>query len=211
MLGIVGPSGGGKTTLLRVLAGLRHPTEGEMLVAGVPVGRVDLAWWRSKVALVPQAAGLMTGTVAANIDMLRGLDPEQLRRAAERAQMERDIENIGGFDTPLSRHAQALSGGQLQRLSIARALAGDPEILLLDEPTSALDVATEERLSEVLESLRGSVTMVIVAHRLSTVAACDRVLVLDKGRIIADGPPSDVLDQFGRTGVSGWELVEDPT
>ena len=160
---------------------------------------------------MPQAAGLMTGTVAANIDMLRGLDPEQLRRAAERAQMERDIENIGGFDTPLSRHAQALSGGQLQRLSIARALAGDPEILLLDEPTSALDVATEERLSEVLESLRGSVTMVIVAHRLSTVAACDRVLVLDKGRIIADGPPSDVLDQFGRTGVSGWELVEDPT
>lgn len=210
MVGVVGPSGGGKSTLLQIIAGLRVPTSGSVMVHGTPLEEVDFAWWREQVALVPQDGSLMTGTVAANIDMFRGLPRAAIEDAAMHAQMEDDIARMGGFDAMLSRHAQGLSGGQLQRLSIARALAGHPELLLLDEPTSALDIGTEERLSAVLHEKRGTISMVIVAHRLSTVSACDRVIVVDGGAIVADGPAGEVLDRFGRTSLADWDLVDGP-
>lgn len=211
MVGIVGPSGSGKSTLLQVMAGLRQPTSGTVVVADVDLDRLDPAWWHRRVALVPQDASILSGTVAENIDLFRGLPRATLEGAAARAQMTPDVARIGGLDAALSRHRTGLSGGQLQRLSIARALAGDPALLLLDEPTSALDVGTEQRLGAVLQELRGTVTMVIVAHRLSTVAACDRILVVEGGAIVADGPPGLVLEEFGRRAVDRWELVEEAT
>ena len=210
-LGIVGPSGGGKSTLLQVLAGLRMPAAGAYRVGGVSITDLDMTWWRQQMAIVSQDSHLLTETVALNIDFLRGLRPEELRRAAADAQLADEIEALGGYDVQISREGRALSGGQAQRLAIARALAGDPTVLLLDEPTSALDVVTESRLQAVLADVHGRTTMVIVAHRLATVSACDRIIVLDAGRVIADGPPDSVLQRFDADSVSKWDLVRPPS
>lgn len=207
-LGVVGPSGGGKSTLLQILAGLRTPAEGTYRVGGVDIGELDPSWWAGEMALVSQDARLLTGTVARNIAIYRDLPHDVVVRAADQAQMTDEIATIGGFDVELSREGRALSGGQLQRMAIARALAGEPGVLLLDEPTSALDVATEARLQEVLGGLHGRTTMVIVAHRLATVASCDRIVVVERGEVIAEGPPDVVLAGFGEEVLEEWEIVE---
>ncbi|MCB0962474.1 MAG: ATP-binding cassette domain-containing protein [Acidimicrobiales bacterium] len=207
-LGVVGPSGGGKSTLLQILAGLRTPCEGAYLVGGIPIGQIDPSWWATRMALVSQDARLLTGSVHLNIGIYRDLPHDAIVRGATGAQLADEVAALGGYDVELSREGRGLSGGQLQRLAIARALAGEPDILLLDEPTSALDVATEARLQEVLTQLHGRTTMVIVAHRLATVAGCDRIIVVERGEIIAQGPPEVVLDRFGSQALEAWELVE---
>jgi ATP-binding cassette, subfamily B, bacterial len=211
-IGVVGPSGSGKSTLLQVLAGLRTPTAGTYSVGGVPFGDLAPQWWAEEMALVSQDSKLLTGSVTTNISFLRDLSVEAVRDAAARAQLTTEVNALGGFHVELSSEGRSVSGGQLQRLSIARALAGDPAVLLLDEPTSALDVGTEARLQEVLTALQGKTTMVIVAHRLATVASCDRIIVLDAGRIEDDGAPGEVLARYGADAVAQWDLfVEDGT
>lgn len=208
-LGVVGPSGSGKSTMLQILAGLRTPTAGRYEVAGTLHEDLDPSWWGNRLALVSQDAKMLTDTVANNIAIYRDLDREAVEQGATKAQLADEVAALGGYDVDLSREGRSLSGGQLQRLSIARALAGDPAVLLLDEPTSALDVGTEARLQRVLADIGRGTTMVIVAHRLATVAACDRIIVLEKGRIIADGPPDIVLERFGAEALAQWELVEE--
>lgn len=192
VIGVIGPSGAGKSTLAQLLLGLRPPTEGTIRAGGVDVREVDRSWWSRRVAFVAQDALLFTGTVAENIRFFReGIGEDALRRAAADANVLADIEALPhGFDTHLGQRGSQLSGGQRQRLCIARALVGRPELLVLDEPTSALDGLSEALVRETLAGLRGKVTSVIIAHRMSTLDICDRIMVIEGGRLTAFDTPA---------------------
>ena len=194
LLGVVGPSGGGKSTLVQVLLRLRLPTTGTVLVDGRPYEEIAPESWARLVSVVPQEPRLFAGSVADNIAFHRqGITRGQIVAAAKRSHIADEIERLpGGFDAQLSARGGGLSGGQRQRLAIARALVGEPELLVLDEPTSALDVHSERLLHATISELRSRVTMVIVAHRLSTIAACERLLVLERGEVAALGPYDEV-------------------
>jgi ATP-binding cassette subfamily B protein len=189
-LGVIGPSGGGKTTLIQLLLALSQPTEGQVLAAGVDLARIRPAAWAALTRLVPQDNELIYGTVADNIRFYRdGFSDSDVRSAAVRAHLSTQIEVLpDGYETVIGVGAHMLSGGQRQRLGIARALLGDPALLILDEPTSALDPLAERMVLQTLRDLRSSTTMVVVAHRRSTLEICDRVVRLD------DGTLTDVTD-----------------
>ncbi|HEX2578721.1 MAG TPA: ABC transporter ATP-binding protein [Aquihabitans sp.] len=192
-IGVVGPSGAGKTTLVNLVLRLYEPTEGQILVNGVPLGRVEDDEWHRRTAIVPQEPRLLHGTVADNIRFLRDLDDEAIEQAARQAHVADFVGLLPqGYDAPVGELGQGLSGGERQRVCIARALAGRPDLLVLDEPTSALDGGAEATVQRTLQGLKGSVTMVIVAHRLSTLAICDRIVVVDGGRVAAVGTPEDL-------------------
>ena len=185
VVGVIGPSGAGKSTLAQLLLGLREPTSGMLRVHGVNLCDVDRTWWSTRVAFVAQDAQLLTGTVAENIRFFRdGIDDSALRTAARQANILHELDALpSGFDTHLGERGAQLSGGQRQRLSIARALAGGPELLILDEPTSALDGTSESLIRDSLSRLPSTVTVVIIAHRMSTLDICDRIMVIEGGLI----------------------------
>jgi ATP-binding cassette, subfamily B, bacterial len=183
-VGIVGPSGSGKSTLTQLLLRLRAPTSGAIRVDGVDLRDVAADDWARLVAFVPQDARLLHATVAENIAFFRDVDPEELERAARLAHIHDDIVSWpDGYQTHVGEMGNKVSGGQRQRIAIARALVGRPRLLVLDEPTSALDLQSEARLQATLRDLRGRLGLVIVAHRLSTITLCDRILVLRAGRV----------------------------
>jgi ABC-type multidrug transport system fused ATPase/permease subunit len=192
VVGVIGPSGAGKSTLAQLLLGLREPISGSLRVDGTDLRKVDRAWWNDRVAFVAQDALLFTGTIAENIRFFRdGINDSALMRAARQANILSDIEALqNGFDSHLGERGSQLSGGQRQRLSIARALAGSPEFLVLDEPTSALDGHSEALIRDTLARLKGRVTVVIIAHRMSTLDICDRIMVIEDGRMTALDVPS---------------------
>ena len=194
VVGIVGPSGSGKTTLVQLLLGLRNPTSGTMRIGDVDLTDVDRAAWTSRVAFVPQDALLFAGSVADNIRFFRtGLSDEDVESAGRKANLHDDIIAMeGGYHESVGERGARLSGGQRQRLSIARALAGRPEVLILDEPTSALDVRSESLIRETLAELAGEVTIIVIAHRLSTLDVCDRIMVIQDGTMRGFDAP-DVL------------------
>ena len=194
MVGVIGPSGAGKSSLAQLLLGLREPTEGHLSVSGVDLVDLDRGWWSSRAAFVAQEALLISGTVAENIRFFRPwISEESMRRSAVQANVLDDIEALPlGFETYLGERGGQLSGGQRQRVSIARALAGEPDLLVLDEPTSALDGHSEALIRDTLASLHGRVTMVLIAHRLTTLDLCDRIAVLEGGRLTGLGPPSEL-------------------
>jgi ABC-type multidrug transport system fused ATPase/permease subunit len=183
-IGIIGPSGSGKSTLIQLLLGIREPSSGTITANGIETKLIDKSSWTSKVAFVPQEATLITGTVADNISFFRsGISQQEMIDAARAAHILDDIEKLpNGFNTDLGEGAQQLSGGQRQRLAIARALAGKPELLVLDEPTSALDMKSESVIRNTIASLKGQVTVVVIAHRLSTVDICTRLMVIQDGQ-----------------------------
>lgn len=192
-IGIVGPSGSGKTTLVNLLLRLYEPTEGHILVNGVTLADVEDRYWHRATALVPQEPRTLQGTIAENIRFLRDIDDESLMTATYKANIAGFVDSLPlGLESPIGELGQGFSGGQRQRICIARALAGEPELLVLDEPTSALDGESEAAIQTTLQELAGSVTMVIVAHRLSTLSICDRIVVVDGGRVTAIGSPSEV-------------------
>lgn len=192
MVGIIGPSGAGKSTLAQLLLGLRQPTTGVVTAAGADLRDVDRAWWTEHTAFVPQDPMLLTGTVAENLRFMReGISDERLNIAASQANILEEIKALpDGFDTHLGERGSALSGGQRQRLSIARALAGAPGLIVLDEPTSALDGRSETLIRDTLHRLKGEVAVVIIAHRMSTVELCDRIMVIQEGTLVALDAPS---------------------
>ncbi len=194
-IGIVGPSGGGKSTLVQVLLRLRPPTQGSVIVSGIPYQEIAPSSWHHLIAMVPQEPRLFEGTVAENISFLRDdIGRERIEAAAAAAHVRDDILRLpNGFDTKLGPRGAGLSGGQKQRVAIARALAGTPQFIVLDEPTSALDVRSENLLQETIEDLKGKVTLVIVAHRLTTLKSCDRVIAMRDGRVETIGTLDEAL------------------
>jgi len=190
-LGVIGPTGSGKSTFVDLLLGLYQPTAGEILIDGEPLTPALVPAWQASIGYVPQDIFLIDDTIARNIAF--GLpdteiDPAQLREACATAQLldfvEAELPN--GFDTNVGERGVRLSGGQRQRIGLARALYHRPSLLILDEATSALDVATEAKLLEALRSLAGKLTMVVAAHRLSTIAGCDKVVDLsNKSAVVA--------------------------
>ena len=192
--GIIGPSGSGKSTLVQLLLGIRDPQSGLISVNGCDLRKIDRSAWSSKVSFVPQEATLITGTVAENIVFFRSeISEKQMIEAARAANILEEIEKLpNGFNTNLGERAQQLSGGQRQRLSIARAIAGDPELLILDEPTSALDIKSESAIRNTIASLAGKVTVVVIAHRMSTLDVCNKLMVIQDGQLIAFATTSEL-------------------
>ena len=192
--GIIGPSGSGKSTLVQLLLGIRDPASGSITANGINLRDIDRSSWTSKVAFVPQDATLITGTVAENIAFYRpGITEQQMIEAARSAHVLDDIQKLPeGFNTNLGERAQLLSGGQRQRLSIARALVGNPELLILDEPTSALDMKSESVIRDTIAALNGRVTVVVIAHRLSTLDVCSRLMVIQEGQLKAFATPTEL-------------------
>lgn len=186
--GIAGPSGAGKSTLIDILLGLATPTSGTVRVDDTPLSSATRAW-RSSVAYVPQHVALFAGTVAQNVALTWGddLDESRVLQALERAQLADLVTRRGGIHTPLGERGLDLSGGQRQRLGIARALYPSPRVLVLDEATSSLDGRTEESVAQAIRGLRGDVTVVSVAHRLSTIRWFDQIAYLVDGRIVDTG------------------------
>jgi ATP-binding cassette subfamily B protein RaxB len=191
-LAIVGPSGGGKTTLLRILLGLLEPTRGEILINGAAVPRGGLANYRGQIGAVMQDDQLFAGSLAQNISFFDPLvDLQKVRSAAQLAQVERDILAMPmQYDTLVGDMGSALSGGQKQRVLLARALYHGPQILVIDEGTANLDVDTERRVSKALNSL--NITRIIVAHRPETIAAAGRRITLSNGKIAEDRASTEI-------------------
>jgi ABC-type multidrug transport system fused ATPase/permease subunit len=202
VVGIVGPSGSGKSTLSQLLLRLRDPTRGEIRVDGTSAAQYTLSSWYRHVSLVPQDPRLIYGSVLENIAFF---DPTvgraEAEAAAHAASLQDVIESLDqGYETLLGPPFRDLSGGQIQRIGIARALARGADVIVLDEPTSALDVHSEANIQTALENLRGSALVLIIAHRLSTLSICDRILVLNKGAVESIGTLTEVAQssQFFR-------------
>ena len=188
-LALVGSSGSGKTTLVDILLGLLVPSEGEIELDGEPLENV-LAAWRSRVGYVPQDVSLFDASVAQNVALTwtEDYDRERVRDALRRAQLLDVIEaREGGLDARIGDRGMALSGGQRQRIGIARALYVDPLVLVMDEATSALDTKTESDVSQAIAELAGEITVISVAHRLSTIRTSQQVCFMKDGRIVARG------------------------
>ncbi len=191
---LVGESGAGKSTLVDLLTLMLKPRAGTVEIDGVPHDEIDLASWRDQIGYVSQETVVFDDTVANNISLWQGdieEDPalrERVMHAAERAHAHHFIQDLpNGYQTVVGDRGVRLSGGQRQRLFVARELFKQPNLLLLDEATSDLDTASEQHIQDSIDALKGEVTVVIIAHRLSTVKNTDRVYVLDEGRVIEEG------------------------
>lgn len=191
-LGIVGGTGAGKTTVVDLILGLLSPDAGGLLVDGVEITEANRTAWQRNIGYVPQSIFLADDTVAANIAF--GLPHEEIDHAAvERAARIANLHDFvlanlpEGYETAVGERGVRLSGGQRQRIGIARALYHDPDVLILDEATSALDNLTERAVMDAVHNLGGNKTVVMIAHRLSTVQTCDKIVMLRNGRIVAEG------------------------
>jgi ATP-binding cassette, subfamily B, bacterial PglK len=197
-IGIVGATGSGKSTTLDLLMGLLTPTEGEVLVDGEPVRGGRVRAWQRTIAHVPQTIFLADTTLAENIAFgvpRAAIDFERVRHVARQAQIADFIESRPeGFEASIGERGVRLSGGQRQRIGIARALYKRASVLVFDEATSALDNATERSVMDAIEGLQRDLTIVLIAHRLTTVRRCDTILELDQGRVAAHGTYEQLLD-----------------
>ena len=188
-VGVVGPSGAGKTTSVDIILGLLDPQDGRVLVDGVDI-KNDLPAWLSQIGYIPQMIFMLDDTIRANVAFgvpKREIDDDQIWRVLREAALEEFVRSLPeGLDTQIGERGVRLSGGQRQRIGIARALYQNPEVLIFDEATSALDNDTESAIMESIHSLRGTKTMIIIAHRLTTIEACDHVYRVENGAIIRE-------------------------
>lgn len=195
-VGLIGTSGAGKSTLVDVLLGLLTPSSGAVYVDGKDI-REGLRNWQDQIGYVPQSIFLTDDSLRRNVAFgvpSTQIDHEAVARAIKAAQLEEFVRGLpSGLDASMGERGVRLSGGERQRIGIARALYHDPNILVLDEATSSLDLATEESIMQAVRALQGKKTIIIVAHRLSTVAHCDRLYRLERGRVVEAGPPRNLL------------------
>jgi len=194
-VGIVGQTGAGKSTLVDLLLGLLQPTAGRVSVDGRDL-RDDARWWQRQIGYVPQAFYIIDDTLRRNIAFAipdRDIDERKLEAAVRVAQLQEFVAGLpGGLDTLVGERGIRLSGGERQRVVIARALYHEPQVLVFDEATAALDNQTECELTRAIDALHGSVTLIVIAHRLTTVRGCDRLIFLDQGRVAATGSYDDL-------------------
>src|SRR5688500_10959497 len=200
MLGIVGPSGSGKSTLAKLVQRLYVPEQGRVLVDGVDLALVDPPWLRRQVGVVLQENILFNRTVRENISLVDPTRPmEAVMAAAELAGAHEFIVGLShGYDTIIDERGANLSGGQRQRIAIARALINDPRILILDEATSALDAESEEIIQRNLRMISHGRTVIIIAHRLSVIRQCHRIITVEAGEITEEGNHETLLGKRGR-------------
>lgn len=199
VVGLVGETGVGKTTLVDLILGLLEPTSGTMEVDGVPVRGDALRAWRRSCGYVPQAIFISDDTIRANIAFgipAASIDESAVRNAARMAHIDEFVETLPeGYDTIVGERGIRLSGGQRQRIGIARALYHDPEVLIMDEATSSLDGVTETAVMETIQSFNQKKTMIVIAHRLSTVRMCDVIHLMRNGRILVSGTYEELESQ----------------
>jgi len=194
----VGPSGAGKTSLVNLLPRFVEPTAGDILIDGAAIRDYDMGALRSQFALVSQDVVLFNDSVAANVALGDAADPARVRSALAGANLLDFVMSMpGGLDAPIGHNGTQLSGGQRQRLAIARAIYKDAPILILDEATSALDSESERAVQAALEVLMKGRTTLVIAHRLSTIEHADRVVAMDHGRIVEQGPHAQLLAAGG--------------
>ena len=199
IVGIVGPSGCGKSTLMRLLQRLYTPDSGRILIDGMDIALLDPERLRQRIGIVLQESYLFSGTVRQNIAQCDpGAPLERIMEAARLAGVHDVIMEMPlGYDSQLEERGQNLSGGQRQRMAIARALMANPSILIMDEATSALDYESELHIQSAMRQIARNRTVLIIAHRLSALRPCERILTLEKGALVQDGPPRELMDEDG--------------
>ncbi|HUF74572.1 MAG TPA: ABC transporter ATP-binding protein [Gammaproteobacteria bacterium] len=211
-VGLIGPSGSGKSTLIDIILGILPPDSGTITVDGSDV-RDHLRSWQNQIGYVAQSIFLTDDSLRRNVAFgipEKEIDEGAVRRAIEAAQLDEFVATLPeGTETVVGERGVRLSGGQRQRIGIARALYHDPSVLVLDEATSALDTGTEREVMRAVNALHTQKTIVIVAHRLSTVESCDWLFKLDAGRLVEQGPPDEILWSSADTG-SGLSAVATP-
>ena len=197
-LALVGTSGAGKTTLIQLLPRFLNPTSGQVLLDGVPLDQWQLTSLRQQLAMVSQDVVMLNDSLAVNVSLGDTPDRTKVQQCLQAANLWAHVQTLPqGMDTKLGHNANQLSGGQRQRLAIARALYKDAPILILDEATSALDNESERLVQDALQKLMQGRTTLIVAHRLSTIEHADRVIVMERGRIVEQGAPAELLARGG--------------
>lgn len=198
-VGFVGGSGSGKTTTVDLILGLFAPDEGTMTVDGKPLQRHLLASWQKNIGYVPQSIFLTDASIYENIAMgsrRENIDKKRVIQAARMANLDHFVLSLKeGYETLVGERGIQLSGGQRQRIGIARALYHEPEVIILDEATSALDGLTEKAVLEAIDNLFHKKTIIMIAHRLTTVKNCDQIYLFDKGKILAQGKYDDLMHQ----------------
>ena len=195
-VGIIGPSGAGKSTLVDILIGLLPPTKGHVLVDDEPLDNLTRGPWMKKIGYVSQSPYIFDGTLAENIAFgFRGkeIDRQKVFNCCEMAAVDFLEDRLNGIDTLIGERGMRLSGGQRQRVAIARALYLNPEVLIFDEATSSLDSSSERAIQDTIYSFKGKLTLIIIAHRLSTVEDCEFLVWIEKGTVKKIGPPSEIL------------------
>jgi ABC-type multidrug transport system fused ATPase/permease subunit len=197
-VGFVGQSGSGKSTLIDLMLGLLEPQSGSVLINGQEISQVKTAWQKT-IGYIPQTIFLMDDSLRRNIAIGiadKEVDEVAIVEALKSAQLEEFVASLPeGLDTVVGERGVRLSGGQRQRIGIARALYHRPSVLVLDEATSSLDTETEHGVMKAVQALQGDKTVIIVAHRLSTVEYCDRLYRLDAGRIVDEGTFGEVMNR----------------
>lgn len=215
MTALVGPFGAGKSTLIGILTGLLTPQQGQVLIDGVPLTGIDTKAWRRKLAVVSQDAYIFDDTIESNVRLGREeLAEEELRDGLEAAQAMQFIDALeSGADTWIGEQGSRLSGGQRQRVVLARALVDIPSLLVLDEATSSLDAETEHAVQQAIASLHGQRTLLVIAHRLSTVRRADQIIVMKEGSVVERGTHTSLLKLGGLYArmVQLQMLDDDPT
>jgi ATP-binding cassette subfamily B protein len=198
-VGFAGPSGCGKTTLVKLILKFYLPENGSVLIDGYDTRDIDAIALRSRIGYVPQDIYIYSGTIAENIALHCPEAPlEDIMSAAKKAGADEFISNLPDrYNTRLSERGSTISGGERQRIALARALMGNPDIMILDEATSSLDTVSEHLVREVIDKLKGDMTIIIIAHRLTTIQSCDTIYVMDKGAIVESGSHRELLAKRG--------------
>jgi ATP-binding cassette, subfamily B, bacterial PglK len=200
-VGLVGHSGAGKSTFVDLFIGLLRPTTGQILVDGTPLAEAELPRWRRQIGYVPQHPYIMDASLAENIAFGKSndeIDEDYILDLCSKASIDYIGDLERGVYTRIGNRGTRLSGGQRQRVSIARALYNQPDILVFDEATSALDTKSEKEIQSTIDSFKGSQTLLIIAHRLTTVEDCDTLIWLERGGVVDIGTPAEILPRYRR-------------